>query len=86
MTRAHCAKTFSAELRAIPLLSTIVVTIYGCSGSQSSYDLPSMLGQAQKATPVPDPTGNFRTIKSLDIAGISRNAVFQRPPRRLRIA
>jgi hypothetical protein len=80
MTKAHWAKELSAKLRVISVLSAMVLTVYGCSRSPSSYDLASMFDQAQKATPAPDPAGYFRAIKSLDLAGLSRNAIFQHPP------
>jgi len=80
MTHADWAKELGANLRVISLLSAMVLTVYGCSRSPSSYDLASMFDQAQKATPAPDPTGYFREIKSLDLAGLSRNAIFQHPP------
>jgi len=80
MTRAHGAQTFSAKSRFTSLLGATVLTAFGCSESPSSYDLTSMMNQAQKSTPVSDPTGVFSTIESLDLAGASRKAIFQHPP------
>ncbi len=84
MTQAHWTRDVSAKLRVISFLSAMVLTVYGCSRSPSSYDLASMFDQAQKATPAPDPTGYFRAIKSLDLAGLSRKAIFQHPPSTIR--
>lgn len=80
MTRAHCAQKFSAKSRFTSLLGAMVLTAFGCSESPSSYDLTSMMNQAQKSTPVSDPKGVFSTIESLDLAGASRKAIFQHPP------
>ena len=80
MTRTHCAQKFSAKPCFISLLGLMVLTAFGCSESPSSYDLTSMMNQAQKSTPIVDPKGVFSTIESLNLAGASRKAIFQHPP------
>ena len=80
MTRSQWAQRFSAKLRFTPLLGLMVLTAFGCSESPSSYDLTSMMNQAQKSTPISDPKGVFYTIESLNLAGISRKAIFEHPP------
>ena len=80
MTRAYRHQKFSAKLHFASLLAVMVLIALGCSESPSSYDLASMMNQAQKSTSIADPKGVFYTIESLNLGGLSPKAIFQHPP------